>query len=277
MRIDEILFFVDKLHIKKKSKSFFKSFEEFLRNENSKTLSIFTLTTNTILEDYFKDENAVYTGFVSNKWVGFDQEETDNNTFSASRINYYKLNGSTNWARLKDGNIVQIKKIKGKEKEINIYPFSKDLLNIEQIIVEPFFSLLTYFKKLLEEKKYFLIIGYDFDDWRVNNLLFYELNKSPEKLMIIIHPNIDNISNTDYEEKYRIQNVLKEDSKQKVIKWFRSIRRSSFYADFNIANISLTSFEHIKADTLTFIKNFKKYYEFLDEIAKEKQKNTEKF
>jgi hypothetical protein len=134
--------------------------KKLLENNNNFIIDIFTLNNDIVLEDYFFDENSVYTGFVSNKWVGFDRSNIDNNTYNASRINYYKLHGSIDWLRLSDGTIM---------KQKNSEDLSDEIIDIKPLLIfghgtkiytiDPFFSLLEQFKKALIEKKYFIVIG----------------------------------------------------------------------------------------------------------------------
>lgn len=100
-------------------------------------LEFFTLNIDTVLENRFYDENAVFTGFVSEKWVGFESSKINADTFSNSRINYYKLHGSIDWARLTDGTITRTNDTNSENVEISpliIFGYGSKIYT-----VDPFF------------------------------------------------------------------------------------------------------------------------------------------
>ncbi len=271
------------LEVEKSKLVYIKPFKEFIQSlDTSIKLDVFTLNNDLILETFFENENSVYTGFVSNKWVGFEKENIDKNSFNASRINYYKLHGSLDWYRLLDGTIKR--NLDNQELEENIE--IKQLLifghGTKIYTIEPFFSLLEYFKQALKRKKIFWIIGYSFFDPHINNLFFNELSSNSEKFLVIISPKISsNISeNSYYEERHNIKNVLNSEDKQKLIEFFSNIQNDPIYTetpDFNIKKISSECFEYIKTDTTNFLSNIDNYLKFASKIKKEKQENTEKF
>lgn len=249
-------------------------------------VDIFTLNNDLVLETYFKNENAVYTGFVSNKWVGFERENIDDNTYSASRINYFKLHGSIDWARLTDGTIRRVLNEiddENSEVDVELKPFLIFGHGTKIYTIDPFFSLLEYFKHALKEKKYFFVIGYSFFDPHINNLIFNELSNAPDKLLFIINPKVvgdidDNEDN--FEKKYDIPRVLKKEFKQKIVDYFDNIQQNPIYTempDFNIKKISSDSFEWISDNTENLITKINDYLQFAEELANEKQKNIEMF
>lgn len=126
---------------------FIQPLRTFINDNMSQTtekLDFFTLNNDLVLEEAFKDENAVYTGFVSNKWVGFDNIQ--DNSYTNSRINYYKLHGSLDWARMYDGTIV--KSGNNSDENIEIKPFLIFGHGVKIYTVEPFFNLLEEFRKV---------------------------------------------------------------------------------------------------------------------------------
>jgi len=247
-------------------------------NNNNNFIDIFTLNNDIILEDYFSDENSVYTGFVSNKWVGFDRSNI-NDTFNASRINYYKLHGSIDWLRLSDGTIM---------KQKNSEDLSDEIIDIKPLLIfghgtkiytiDPFFSLLEQFKKALKEKKFFIVIGYSFFDPHINNLIFNELSANQEKIMIIINPKMmDNLNDEDFEVKENSLKIFKKEKKLKFVEYLSNIQDNPIYTelpDFNIKKISSDSFEYIACNTEEFLGKIENILIFINGIFKEKQQKS---
>lgn len=267
------------------SLDYLKPLENFLiehLTDNNK-LEIFTLNNDLVLEKFFKEENSVYTGFVNKKWVGFDRRNIDDNTYNASRINYYKLHGSIDWARLTDGNIVKlnqhIENIEPTE-NIELQPFLIFGHGTKIYTIDPFFSLLNYFKEALNEKKYFFIIGYSFFDPHINNLFFNTLSLEQDKFMIIINPKIsDEIDENDFEEKNNLK-ILRSNSKEKVIEFLKNVQQNPIYTeipDFNIPKISSESFEYISAKAEDFLSNIINYYNLIYKLREEKENKAKLF
>lgn len=249
--------------------NYLKPLKELLKSLNNNfKLEIFTLNNDTILESYFADENAIYSGFVSGKWVGFESANIDNDTFTASRINYYKLHGSIDWLRLTDNNI--IKQINDNEQldNVEIKPLLIFGHGTKIYTIDPFFSLLEYFKRALREKKYFVVVGYSFFDPHINNLIFNELSINQEKLMIIINPKItENINDEDFEIIDTNTKKLKKERKLKLVDYLSNIQNNSIYTelpDFNIKKISSDSFEYIPLNTEEFIKKINYILEYIN-------------
>lgn len=262
---------------------YLKPLEKYLKKlYNNQKIEIFTLNNDLILEKFFEDENSVYTGFVSNKWVGFERENIDNDTYNASRINYYKLHGSMDWIRLSDGSIVKNQKYGNIDEHIiEIKPFLIFGHGTKIYTIDPFFSLLEYFKQLLKKKKYFFIVGYSFFDPHINNLIFYELSTSRDKFMVIVNPKItDDFGDNDFENKDQISKVLVKDSKQKLVEYFSNVQQNPIYTelpDFNIRKISSDSFEYIQETTEGFINKFKCFLSFICRLRENKQKQVSIF
>ncbi|MCX7874653.1 MAG: SIR2 family protein [Melioribacteraceae bacterium] len=263
------------------NKEYLNPLKEYLKKlRNNQKIEIFTLNNDLVLENFFSDENSLYTGFVSNKWVGFERENIDDDTFNASRINYYKLHGSMDWIRLSDGSIIKNQNNSFDESNIEISPFLIFGHGTKIYTIDPFFSLLEYFRLSLRKKKYFFIVGYSFFDPHINNLLFYELSINPDKFMLIINPKIiDDLNDEDFKNKckkdvFNIENVLVKSAKQKLVEYFNNVQQNPIYTelpDFNIRKISSESFEYIKTTTDDFIKNFENFLGFVSQHRDNKQ------
>jgi hypothetical protein len=253
--------------------------KDFLKNlsDPKLKLEIFTLNNDLVLENAFQEENTLYMGFVSNKWVGFDKFYFVGNTYSASRINYYKLHGSLDWCRLTDGTVR--KKMEDEQNEnIEIDPLLIFGHGSKVYTIEPFFSLLESFKVKLREKKYYLVIGYSFFDPHINNLMFNELMNDDEKVLFIINPKInDKFQDNDFEINNELK-ILKSSNKKILLEEIENIQKNPLFSDvpeFNLTKISTESFEYIAITTEDFLKYFKKgkIESFIKEIREQKEKN----
>jgi hypothetical protein len=279
------------LRIENNKLSYLNNLKKLLQsiNENIK-IDIFTLNNDLVLETYFKDENSVYIGFVSNKWVGFERENIDDSTFNASRINLYKLHGSIDWIRLIDGTIAKKSiltsdPLNNDNGEIEIDPFLIFGHGTKIYTIDPFFSLLEYFKQALRKKKYFFVIGYSFFDPHINNLFFNELLNSPrDKYLFIFNPGLADLKEDDFQDKtingLTFKNVLKDDNKTNLVDYFVNIQRNPIYTempDFNIKKISPESFEYIKENAQKFLSKIDTYMKFVAELIRNKQKENEIF
>lgn len=262
------------------SLDYLKPLEDLLKEystENDK-LEIFTLNNDLVLETFFKKENSVYTGFVNNKWVGFERKNIDENTYNASRINYYKLHGSIDWVRLTDGTI--IKGSIGDNENVEINPFLIFGHGIKIYTIDPFFSLLNYFKEALQDKKYYFIIGYSFFDPHINNLFFNVISLAQDKFMIIVNPKLlDGINQNDFEKQDDLS-ILKKETKSKVLGFLSNIQKNPIYTempDFNIPTISSESFEYIKDGAEDFLGKIPKYFEFVNKLKTDRENKTKLF
>lgn len=257
---------------------FIKPLRSFINDNMSQStekLNIFTLNNDLILEKAFKDENAVYTGFVSCKWVGFDNIQ--DNSYTNSRINYYKLHGSLDWARMYDGTIV--KNENNSDENIEIKPFLIFGHGVKIYTVDPFFNLLEEFRKCLNKKNYFIVVGYSFFDPHINNLFFNELSLYQEKIMFIINPKITenisvkNMDNIEYFEERDNIKILKKEKKNDIVNYFENIQKNPFYSEnseFNIKKISPDSFEYIPLKSEDFLSNLKSILKLIGDIKKER-------
>jgi hypothetical protein len=249
-------------------------------------LEWFTLNNDLVLEEHFKSDNSVYTGFVSQKWVGFDKDQIDEDTYNAGRINYYKFHGSIDWLRMNDGTVRRnSQNIDESEIDAKTNPFLIFGHGTKLFTIDPFFSLLKIFHDKLHEKRYFFVIGYSFFDPHVNNLLFNELMTNPEqdKKMIIVNPCLLNFDHSDFEKKYGFDRVLKKESTIRLVNLFKDIQRNNFYSDmpeFNMTQISTESFVYVQCSGQDFISTlFSKWADDLygltkivDELGNEPEK-----
>lgn len=261
----------------------------FRDNPNSYTkLDWFTLNNDLVLENYFHAENALYNGFISEKWVGFNSKDKEQeNTLNVSRINYYKLHGSIDWVRRTDGIIynnfnINDGMINKDDIDSKTNPFLIFGHGTKLFTVDPFFSLLHLFHYKVSEKKYFFIIGYSFFDPHINNIIFNELMSNPEqnKKMVIINPNL--IEGDWYYDEYSFK-ILQNTSNIELVNFFQDIQKNTFYSDmpeFNISKISPNSFIYINATAEDFISEMfvkcnGKYgiINFIQDLEKESSKN----
>lgn len=244
------------------STDFLKPISDFFKSNPGITtkLDLFTLNNDLVLEKHFKDDNSIYTGFVSQKWVGFDKTMIDEDTYNAGRINYYKLHGSIDWLRMNDGTVRKNNQnIDEAEVDAKTNPFLIFGHGTKLFTIDPFFSLLKLFHEKLHEKRYFFVIGYSFFDPHINNLFFNELmsNSDQDKKMIIVNPSLLNFKDSDFEEKYGFDKVLKKEYAIQLVNLFRDIQRNNFYSDmpeFNMTQISTESLVYIQSYGEDFIK-----------------------
>ncbi|HPL67090.1 MAG TPA: SIR2 family protein [Smithellaceae bacterium] len=225
-------------------------------------LEWFTLNNDLVLEGHFQNDNSIYTGFVSQKWVGFDRTSIDEDTYNAGRVNYYKLHGSIDWFRMNDGTVrKKNQNIDESEIDAKTNPFLIFGHGTKLFTIDPFFSLLKAFHDKLHERRYFFIIGYSFFDPHVNNLLFNELMANPDqdKKMILVNPKLNrnlNFNDFDFESKYGFDRVLKKESAIRLVNYFKDIQRNNFYSDmpeFNMTQISTESFVYVQCSGQDFI------------------------
>lgn len=250
--------------------------KEYSAGDNK--IDIFTLNNDLVLEKFFEKENSIYTGFVSNKWVGYERKNIDDNTYNASRINYYKLHGSIDWVRLTDGTILNGSISDSENVEIN--PFLIFGHGTKIYTIDPFFSLLNYFKEALQDKIYYFIIGYSFFDPHINNLFFNALSLAQNKFMIIVNPKLsDEINENNFEETNHLS-ILKSEQKSKVLDFLSNVQKNPIYTelpDFNITTISSESFEYIKGDAIEFLKKIQIYFEFVNQLKTDRDEKMKLF
>ncbi len=258
--------------------SYLNELKQFISNLSSSQtkLDVFTLNNDLIMEKAFQEENTLYTGFVSNKWVGFNKTDIPDDVYSNSRLNYYKLHGSLDWIRLADGTIKR-KSESNDNENIEIDPLLIFGYGAKIYTVDPFFSLLELFKLKLKEKKYYLVVGYSFFDPHINNLIFNELMNDESKILFIFNPKLsDKIQEEDFEEKNELT-ILKHEKKKFLIEEFENIQKNPLYSDlpeFNLTTISPESFEYSKFKTYEFLSSLNegRIKNFIEKLKDEKEK-----
>jgi len=155
---------------------------------------ICSLNYDLVLDSYFS-EVAPWLGFSNGKWVGLESEPSTDT--EKRRINLYKLHGSLNWLRNTAGDIWEKEKWEIQKKTVMIDEEEDQDLNNDPFVifgqgsktfsVEPFFSLIYHFRRLLQDKEYLFVIGYSFFDPYINNLLI-SATLGTNKKIIIINP-----------------------------------------------------------------------------------------
>jgi hypothetical protein len=113
-------------------------------------------------------------------------------------IQYLQLHGSIDWwLRKRDNKIVKRenpKSLRGEQypEQIMVYPIYE-----KHISQDPFFSLYSYFRRLLYSRDIYIVIGYSFRDPSINNAFGDVLRDKTESRMIIVNPNKASIEKCD--------------------------------------------------------------------------------
>jgi hypothetical protein len=109
-------------------------------------------------------------------------------------IQYVQLHGSIDWwLRDRDNQIVlreNPESFRGERYpgQIMVYPIYE-----KYISQDPYFSLYSYFRRLLYSRDIYIVIGYSFRDPSINNAFRDALRNKSESRMIIVNPNKTNI------------------------------------------------------------------------------------
>ena len=231
-------------------------------------LNICSLNYDLILEKYFS-EACPWMGFSNGIWVGLESVPSEKD--EKRRINLYKLHGSLNWIRDIAGDIREKEKLENqKEEDIN-KPKEQDLENDPFIIfgqgvktfsIEPFFSLIYHFKKLLKEREYIFVIGYSFFDPYINNLLIAATSGTSKKI-IIVNPEfgLDKIFKESKDKYYNSEfgECSYPEYQQELAEYIKEIQKNSFYSElpeFNISYVKPNSFFYIPLKTEKFIEKY---------------------
>jgi len=258
------------LKFEKNELSYLEPLREFIKdypNENF-CLNICSLNYDLILEEYFS-EACPWMGFSNGIWVGLESAPSVKD--EKRRINLYKLHGSLNWIRDIADDIWEKEKLENQKDEDINKPKEQDLENDPFIIfgqgvktfsIEPFFSLIYHFKKLLKEKEYIFVIGYSFFDPYINNLLIAATSGTSKKI-IIVNPDfgLDKIFKESngkfYNSKFGECNY--PEYHQELAEYIKEIQKNSFYSElpeFNISYVKPNSFFYIPLKTEKFIKKY---------------------
>jgi len=245
---------------------------------------ICSLNYDLVLDSYFS-EVAPWMGFSNGKWVGLESEPSTDT--ERRRINLYKLHGSLNWLRDTAGDIWKKEKWEIKDeqedKDLNNDPFVIFGQGSKTFSVEPFFSLIYHFRRLLQDKEYLFVIGYSFFDPYINNLLILATFGTSKKI-IIVNPNFgpDEIKKKADDRFGECQDL---EYRQKLAEYIEEIQINSFYSElpeFNVSRIKQDSLFYIPWKTEEFIK---KYFsdggnllkELIKQFEKEKKKVEQPF
>jgi hypothetical protein len=233
-------------------------------NNMSFCIDICSLNYDLVLENYFK-ETCPWMGFSNGKWVGLDSEPDLEE--EKRRINLYKLHGSLNWLRNTAIDIWEKEKWKNQKREEDINEQEEqDLENDPFIIfgqgvktfsVDPFFSLIYYFRKLLQNKEYLFVIGYSFFDSYINNLLI-SATLGTSKKIILVNPyfgpsEIEKKTNNHFGECEYLE------YQQKLAEYIKEIQKNSFYSElpeFNVNFVKQDSLFYIPWKTEDFIEKY---------------------
>ena len=234
-----------------------------------------------VLDSYFS-EVAPWLGFSNGKWVGLESEPSTDT--EKRRINLYKLHGSLNWLRNTAGYIwekekweIQKESLKIDEQEdqdLNNDPFVIFGQGSKTFSIEPFFSLIYHFRKLLKDKKYLFVIGYSFFDPYINNLLISATFGTSKKI-IIVNPNfgpdeIERKTNNHFSE------CEYSEYRHKLAEYIKEIQKNSFYSElpeFNFSYVKQDSLLYIPLKTEEFVeKYFSKKGDLLKELIEKFEK-----
>jgi hypothetical protein len=236
-----------------------RKFIEDYPNENF-CLNICSLNYDLILEKYFS-EACPWMGFSNGKWVGLESEPSEKD--EKRRINLYKLHGSLNWIRDIAGDIWEKEKLENqKEEDLENDPFIIFGQGVKTFSIEPFFSLIYHFKKLLKEKEYIFVIGYSFFDPYINNLLITATLGTSKKI-IIVNPEFES-DKIFKESKGKFYNSEFEECRypvyqQELAEYIKEIQKNSFYSElpeFNISYVKPNSLFYIPLKTEKFIEKY---------------------
>jgi len=232
-------------------------------------LNICSLNYDLVLEKYFS-EACPWMGFSNGGWVGL--ESTPSEKDESRRIDLYKLHGSLNWIRDTAGGIWEREKWQNKIKEEDINeqeeqhlendPFIIFGQGIKTFSIDPFFSLIHHFKKLLKEKEYIFVIGYSFFDPYINNLLITATLGTSKKI-VIVNPGFGPNENYSKSNSKHCNSELGEcnypEYQPKLAEYIKEIQKNSFYSElpeFNISYVKPNSLFYIQLKTEEFIEKY---------------------
>ncbi|SHI27262.1 SIR2 family protein [Leeuwenhoekiella palythoae] len=240
---------------------------KLLASENLKhPLECFSLNYDNTIEDALGNhEIKPYTGFISGEWAGMDVSEVVD---EFDKIKYYKLHGSLNWIRLlQDGSVKERNRLTQEQQEDIDNEHSPYIVfghGSKTFSFDPFFNLISNFKKKLLERDYIFAIGYSFFDPYINNLIIEALNASPYKKLIIINPSWKpgDLQENEKNEKFDLYTINNGKSvSPQLSEYIRQIQLNSFYSElpeFNLSRISGENTIHLMP--IGFDKFLEKYF-----------------
>ncbi len=231
--------------------SYLEPFKKFLEDYPYQNfcMDIFSLNYDLVLEKFFS-EAGLWKGFSNSKWVGLDSHP---NNEERRRINLYKLHGSLNWIRDEAGDIWEKEGINRQELESD--PFIIFGQGTKTFSIDPFFSLIYHFRKLLTEREYIFIIGYSFFDPYINNLLF-SITVGTSKRLVIVNPDVG-IEMQEQNTKNKFGEC--QGYKERLSEYLKEIQRNPFYSElpeFNVSQIRSNSLFYISWKAEEFIKRY---------------------
>ena len=162
-------------------------------------LDIFTTNYDRVIEEFALNKKSpsfdLIDGFSSSPrkrgrfWTpdGFQKKHEPT---GANRLRLFKLHGSLNWRETFDGRIESLRteercfgtrRYRG---NILIYPTQKGLEE-----VEPFRTLLGYFREASLKSDIFLVIGFSFRDNILNDIFLNHLRENPMHKLVVVSPN----------------------------------------------------------------------------------------
>ena len=232
-------------------------------------IEICSINYDQVLEKYF-EETGIWLGFSNGKWVGLESSPEQKD--ERRRINLYKIHGSLNWLRDTAGEVFEKgkwgEKNSNKESDQDIIdqdPFIIFGQGIKTFSIEPFFSLIYHFRKLIKEKDYIFIVGYSFFDPYINNLLISETIGTNKKI-IIVNPDFGpkeiqnkNIPSKSKMSKNHFRECKDPNYKELLAEYIKEIQKNSFYSElpeFNINYVRAESLFYININTEDFISKY---------------------
>ncbi len=224
-------------------------------------LDIYSINYDLVIESYFK-EAGIWMGFSNGQWVGLESEPKLEE--EKRRINFYKLHGSLNWLRNTANDIWEKEKwekqnrVEQEEQNLEHNPFIIFGQGIKSFSVEPFFSMINHFRRLLEEKDYFFVIGYSFFDPYINNLLI-SATLGTNKKIFIVNPEFGPEEIYKEEPNNEFGECQFSEYKQKLAEYIKEIQKNSFYSElpeFNVSYVKPDSLIYIPWETEKFIKKY---------------------
>ncbi len=253
-------------------------------------LDVFTLNNDTAIEQYFQKNYAMpWRGFSNGLWIGL---ETDSFPNDFGRINLYKLHGSLDWVRLTSDDFKEKDKLVGDENQYideGHNPYVIFGQGTKTFSIEPFFSLIQHFRRKLNEKKYFFVVGYSFFDPYINNL-FIEAVRGTSKKIVIINPyfgpdKIKRNGKPDNEGEFMMVRYPDNSNNLDLAAYIRGIQENSFYSElpeFNAKAFNADSICFLPIGTSEF---FQKYFQdkgalflrLIEEFEKERRDVEEPF
>lgn len=250
-------------------------------------MDVFSLNNDLVIETFFKGNDMTpFTGFSNNEWRGMDNLETEQ---PFSRIKLYKLHGSLDWVRLTTGEVKERDKCEDYELDMIDARHNPYIIfghGTKTFSVDPFFSLIHSFRKELERKDYYFVIGYSFFDPYINNLLIEAVNKGNKKI-IIINPKFG--PKIEYDTTWNYEDALDVDLKRvngKLVEYIEAIQSNPFYSEipeFNVNRINgENSIFYLRIGTGDFLNHYftdnaKEFTKLISSFDREKQESETPF